>query len=219
MNIAFCPAAPRTAAPACLPSGLCSLCCLLPPPPPQLFFHVQPPIYLRLPLSRHPSSTTSSLVQEKNWGGGFPRRWCWIQCNTFEGEPGTSVTAVGALRGLLGVPGVEENVGMIGIHHRGRCGWGQGRRGRPVVAQMRRLEVMCEPDVGCRERCGRLVGKPPVCCCSVLPPPCATHLTSTAAHPHPHVPQVLRVLAQQRQPGLGCGHVGPLAHLRPHRRA
>ncbi|PRW18397.1 tocopherol cyclase [Chlorella sorokiniana] len=57
---------------------------------------------------------------EKNWGGGFPRRWCWVQCNTFEGEPGTSVTAVGALRGLLGVPGVEENVGMIGIHHRGR---------------------------------------------------------------------------------------------------
>ncbi|KAL4432855.1 hypothetical protein ABPG77_008181 [Micractinium sp. CCAP 211/92] len=57
---------------------------------------------------------------EKNWGGGFPRRWCWVQCNTFEEEPGTSVTAVGALRGLLGVPGVEENVGMIGIHHRGR---------------------------------------------------------------------------------------------------
>lgn len=30
------------------------------------------------------------------------------------------MTAVGALRGLLGVPGVEENVGMVGIHHRGR---------------------------------------------------------------------------------------------------
>ncbi len=64
--------------------------------------------------------TPAFLCQEKNWGGGFPRRWCWVQCNTFEGEPGTSVTAVGALRGLLGVPGVEENVGMIGIHHRGR---------------------------------------------------------------------------------------------------
>ncbi|PSC72651.1 Tocopherol chloroplastic [Micractinium conductrix] len=57
---------------------------------------------------------------EKNWGGGFPRRWCWVQCNSFAGEAGTSVTAVGALRGLLGVPGVEENVGMIGIHHRGK---------------------------------------------------------------------------------------------------
>lgn len=30
------------------------------------------------------------------------------------------MTAVGALRGLLGVPGVEENVGMVGIHHRGQ---------------------------------------------------------------------------------------------------
>lgn len=49
-----------------------------------------------------------------------------MQCNTFEGEAGTSVTAVGALRGLLGVPGVEENVGMVGIHHRGR--WGGPQR-------------------------------------------------------------------------------------------
>lgn len=21
---------------------------------------------------------------EKNWGGGFPSRWIWVQCNTFE---------------------------------------------------------------------------------------------------------------------------------------
>ena len=67
-----------------------------------------------------PPAGPLTCLQEKNWGGGFPRRWCWVQCNTFEGEPGTSVTAVGALRGLLGVPGVEENVGMVGIHHRGR---------------------------------------------------------------------------------------------------
>jgi tocopherol cyclase len=44
----------------------------------------------------------------------------YLVVNGDEGEPGTSVTAVGALRGLLGVPGVEENVGMVGIHHRGR---------------------------------------------------------------------------------------------------
>ncbi|GAB4820510.1 hypothetical protein N2152v2_007556 [Parachlorella kessleri] len=57
---------------------------------------------------------------EKNWGGGFPSKWCWIQCNSFEGEPGASVTAIGAIRGLLQVPGVQENVGLIGIHHRGK---------------------------------------------------------------------------------------------------
>ena len=65
-----------------------------------------------------PPPPAHPIRQEKNWGGGFPRRWCWVQCNSFAGEAGTSVTAVGALRGLLGVPGVEENVGMIGIHHR-----------------------------------------------------------------------------------------------------
>jgi Tocopherol cyclase len=21
---------------------------------------------------------------EKNWGGGFPSKWLWVQCNTFE---------------------------------------------------------------------------------------------------------------------------------------
>ena len=83
-------------------------CCPLHPPP------LPPPS----PLPVYPCHL--ALPQEKNWGGGFPRRWVWVQCNSFEGEPGASVTAVGALRGLLGVPGVEENVGLIGIHHRGR---------------------------------------------------------------------------------------------------
>lgn len=54
---------------------------------------------------------------EKNWGGGFPSKWHWIQCNSFDGYPGLSVTAVGARRGLvLGVQGVEEDVGLIGVH-------------------------------------------------------------------------------------------------------
>lgn len=56
---------------------------------------------------------------EKNWGGGFPARWVWVQCNSFQSSPGTSVTAVGARRGLLQVPGIQEDVGMIGIHHEG----------------------------------------------------------------------------------------------------
>jgi tocopherol cyclase len=27
---------------------------------------------------------------EKNWGGGFPKKWFWAQCNTFDGHPGLS---------------------------------------------------------------------------------------------------------------------------------
>uniref|UniRef100_A0A7S3VSV1 Tocopherol cyclase n=1 Tax=Dunaliella tertiolecta TaxID=3047 RepID=A0A7S3VSV1_DUNTE len=56
---------------------------------------------------------------EKNWGGGFPSKWHWVQCNTFDGQPNLSVTAVGARRGLLlGAEGVglgEEDVGLIGV--------------------------------------------------------------------------------------------------------
>lgn len=63
--------------------------------------------------------TDAPAYAEKNWGGGFPTRWAWIQCNSFQGHPGTSVTAVGARRGLLQVPGFQEDVGMIGIHHNG----------------------------------------------------------------------------------------------------
>ncbi|KAL6775750.1 TCY1 [Auxenochlorella protothecoides x Auxenochlorella symbiontica] len=56
---------------------------------------------------------------EKNWGGGFPSRWCWVQCNSFDGHPGTSVTAVCARRGVRLVPGLEEDVGLIGLHAAG----------------------------------------------------------------------------------------------------
>ena len=33
---------------------------------------------------------------EKNWGGGFPSRWFWVQCEAFEGEPDAALTSVGA---------------------------------------------------------------------------------------------------------------------------
>lgn len=39
------------------------------------------------------------IYAEKNWGGGFPSKWCWIQCNSFAGETGTSVTAIGGRAG------------------------------------------------------------------------------------------------------------------------
>ncbi|GBF94640.1 tocopherol cyclase [Raphidocelis subcapitata] len=60
--------------------------------------------------------TGAPAYAEKNWGGGFPSKWIWAQCNTFDGMPGLALTAVGARRGLLGVPGLEEDVGMAGIH-------------------------------------------------------------------------------------------------------
>ena len=60
---------------------------------------------------------------EKNWGAGFPRRWWWIQCDAFEGGEGASsaaLTAVGSTRGLGGLPGIEEEVGMVGLHWNAR---------------------------------------------------------------------------------------------------
>ncbi|MEL7316726.1 MAG: tocopherol cyclase family protein [Cyanobacteria bacterium J06559_3] len=52
---------------------------------------------------------------EKNWGGAFPERWFWIQCNAFEDEPDLTVTAVGGLRQVLGR---RETVGLVGLHVR-----------------------------------------------------------------------------------------------------
>jgi len=54
---------------------------------------------------------------EKNWGGAFPQKWFWIQCNAFDGEADLALTAGGGRRRVLGW---MESVGMVGIHHRGR---------------------------------------------------------------------------------------------------
>lgn len=40
---------------------------------------------------------------EKNWGGGFPSRWFWVQCEAFEGEPDAALTSVGAPTMLFGL--------------------------------------------------------------------------------------------------------------------
>lgn len=53
---------------------------------------------------------------EKNWGGGFPERWFWIQANAFESNQDLTVTAAGGLRPVLGQ---FETVGLIGLHVRG----------------------------------------------------------------------------------------------------
>ena len=53
---------------------------------------------------------------EKNWGGAFPKKWFWFNCNCFEGEPDLALTAGGGRRQVLGW---MESVAMVGIHHRG----------------------------------------------------------------------------------------------------
>lgn len=54
---------------------------------------------------------------EKNWGGAFPQKWFWAQCNAFEQTPDLTLTSGGGIRQVLGR---KESVGMVGIHHRGK---------------------------------------------------------------------------------------------------
>ncbi|MEB3283217.1 MAG: tocopherol cyclase family protein [Lyngbya sp.] len=54
---------------------------------------------------------------EKNWGGAFPQKWFWVNCNCFENEPDLALTAGGGRRGVLAW---MESVAMIGIHYRGK---------------------------------------------------------------------------------------------------
>jgi len=53
---------------------------------------------------------------EKNWGGAFPRKWFWLQCNAFEQEQDLAITSGGGIRNVLGW---QESLAMVGIHHQG----------------------------------------------------------------------------------------------------
>lgn len=53
---------------------------------------------------------------EKNWGGAFPQKWFWLNCNSFLGEPDLALTAGGGRRGVLWW---MESVAMIGVHYKG----------------------------------------------------------------------------------------------------
>lgn len=61
--------------------------------------------------------TNAPAYSEKNWGGAFPKKWFWLNCNSFEGEPDLALTAGGGRRGVLWW---MESVAMIGIHHQGK---------------------------------------------------------------------------------------------------
>ncbi|HLO84984.1 MAG TPA: tocopherol cyclase family protein [Nostocaceae cyanobacterium] len=54
---------------------------------------------------------------EKNWGGAFPQKWFWLNCNAFVDEPDLALTAGGGRRGVLWW---MEEVAMIGIHYQGK---------------------------------------------------------------------------------------------------
>ncbi|NJR23092.1 MAG: tocopherol cyclase [Richelia sp. CSU_2_1] len=54
---------------------------------------------------------------EKNWGGAFPQKWFWINCNCFQGETDLTLTAGGGKRGVLWW---MESVAMICLHYRGK---------------------------------------------------------------------------------------------------
>jgi tocopherol cyclase len=53
---------------------------------------------------------------EKNWGGAFPQKWFWLNCNAFD-HPDLALTAGGGRRNVLGL---MESVAMVGIHYQGQ---------------------------------------------------------------------------------------------------
>ncbi|NEQ33618.1 MAG: tocopherol cyclase, partial [Leptolyngbya sp. SIO4C5] len=54
---------------------------------------------------------------EKNWGGAFPQKWFWFNCNAFDQHPDLALTAGGGRRQVLGW---MEEVAMVGIHYQGQ---------------------------------------------------------------------------------------------------
>ena len=61
--------------------------------------------------------TDAPAYSEKNWGTSFPKKWFWLNCNSFTDEYNLALTAVGGVRQVLWG---EELVGMIGIHYQGQ---------------------------------------------------------------------------------------------------
>ncbi|NET71797.1 MAG: tocopherol cyclase [Sphaerospermopsis sp. SIO1G2] len=61
--------------------------------------------------------TDAPAYGEKNWGGAFPQKWFWLNCNAFDNEPDLALTAGGGRRGVLWW---MESVAMIGIHYQGQ---------------------------------------------------------------------------------------------------
>lgn len=54
---------------------------------------------------------------EKNWGSSFPKKWFWLNCNSFEQHVDLTLTAGGGIRQVLWW---QESVALIGIHYQGK---------------------------------------------------------------------------------------------------
>ena len=66
--------------------------------------------------------TNAPFYAEKNWGGAFPSKWYWVQCNSFEGytqENGDTKLSVTAGGGTRKVPFGMEDLGMVSVHYNG----------------------------------------------------------------------------------------------------
>lgn len=61
--------------------------------------------------------TDAPAYSEKNWGGAFPQKWFWFNCNAFTDHPDLALTAGGGRRQVLTW---MEEVAMIGIHYQGQ---------------------------------------------------------------------------------------------------
>jgi tocopherol cyclase len=61
--------------------------------------------------------TNAPAYSEKNWGRSFPKKWFWVNCNSFDETVGLAITAGGGRRKVLWT---TEEVGMVGIHYRDR---------------------------------------------------------------------------------------------------
>jgi tocopherol cyclase len=60
--------------------------------------------------------TDAPAYSEKNWGGAFPTKWFWLNCNTFDQHPDLTLTAGGGRRQVIAW---MESAAMVGIHYRG----------------------------------------------------------------------------------------------------
>jgi tocopherol cyclase len=61
--------------------------------------------------------TDAPAYGEKNWGRAFPKKWFWLNCNSFDHEPNLALTAGGGRREVLWW---EESAALIGIHYQGK---------------------------------------------------------------------------------------------------
>jgi tocopherol cyclase len=62
--------------------------------------------------------TNAPFYAEKNWGGAFPTKWYWTQCNSFHlDDKPLAVTAGGGTRQIP--MGQTEDLGMVSVHYDG----------------------------------------------------------------------------------------------------